>query len=486
MADLIVTNAVVVTVDPDRRVLHDAAIAVTGDRIVDIGASADILARHRGAAEVIDGRDMVVLPGLVDAHAHAGHGLIKTMASGDSPKWFDACLQAYTVASTPDFWFAEAQLAAVERLRFGVTTGVSLLGGGDSIMRTDDPDYGDAHCDGVAAVGTRSVVAVGTTRPPHPLTYARWTGDTAERFGVGFDRQLATSEDLIRRRHGSLGRRINFALLTPTLRAEHVEELGEANLAEARRQAQVVSGKARDYGVVFTQDGHRKGSVLYAQEMGILGPEALLSHSTGLTEEEIAICAETDTKIAHNPSAIASVFDRCPATELMAAGVTVALGSDATAPDRSADMFRHMQQCMHYHRRHHRDPSWIPPGKVLEMCTIDGARALGMDDDIGSIEVGKKADLTLIDMRRPHLYPANMHASHVVNFANGNDVHTVIVDGKVRLRDRKVLSVDEGAVLDAAQRETDLMLDRSGLRHLTEEPDTFWKSLRMNPGRGAA
>lgn len=484
MADLIVTNAVVVTVDPERRVLHDAAIAVQGDRILDIGPTDEILARH-SAPEIIDGRDMVVLPGLIDVHAHAGHGLIKTMASGDSAKWFDACLQAYTVASTPDFWFAEAQLAAVERLRFGVTTGVSLLGGGDSIMRTDDPDYGDAHCDGVAEVGTRSVVAVGTTRPPHPLTYARWSGDERETFPVDFDRQLATSLDLIARRHGSLGRRINFALLTPTLRPEHVEDLGAANLEEARRQARIVSGKARDNGVVFTQDGHRRGSVVYAQEMGILGPEALLSHSTGLTEEEIEICAKTGTKIAHNPSAIASVFDRCPATELMAAGVVVAIGSDATAPDRSADMFRHMQQCMHYHRRHHRDPSWLPPGKVLEMCTIDGARALGMEDDIGSIEVGKKADLTLVDMRRPHLYPANMHVSHVVNFANGNDVHTVIVDGKVRLRDREVVSVDQDKVLDAAQYEADLMLDRSGLRDLLIEPDTLWSSLRMNPGRGA-
>ena len=480
MADLIITHAIVVTVDPRRRVLHDAAIAVEDDRIVDIGPSDEVEARHPGK-EKIDGANMVVLPGLIDAHAHAGHGLIKTMASGDSAKWFEACKIAYTVASTPEFWHAEAQLAALERTRFGVTTGVSLLGGGDSIMRTDEPAYGDAHCEGVVAVGTRSVVAVGTTRPPHPLTYARWNGGKQE-YPVDFDSQLATSEDLIRRWHGTHGRRINLALLTPTLRPEHVESMGQANLDEARRQAQVVSAKAREHGVVFTQDGHRQGSVAYAQELGILGPEALLSHSTGLTEEEIAICAATDTKIAHNPSAIASVMDRCPATELMAAGVTVALGSDATAPDRSGDMFRHMQQLMHYHRRHFRDPSWLPPGKTLEMCTIDGARALGMDDDIGSIEVGKKADLTLIDMRRPHLYPANMHVSHVVNFANGNDVHTVICDGRVLMRDRRVLTVDEDSVLDAAQRETELMIERGGLADLLPVPETFWNALQMGGG----
>ena len=120
------------------------------------------------------------MPGLIDGHAHAGHGLIKTMGGGRSDLWYEACEQAYTVGSTPDFWHAEAQLAALERLRFGVTTGVSLLGGGDSIMRTDEPVYGDAHCEGVRGVGTRSVVAIGPTRPPHPRTYARWDGGTKQ------------------------------------------------------------------------------------------------------------------------------------------------------------------------------------------------------------------------------------------------------------------------------------------------------------------
>lgn len=480
MADLIVTNAVVVTVDPQRRVLHDAAIAIEGERIVDIGATDEVAARH-SAGEVIDGTDMVVLPGLVDAHAHAGHGFIKTLASGDSARWFEACRIAYTVASTPEFWHAEAQLAALERTRFGVTTGVSLLGGGDSIMRTDDPAYGDAHCQGVLEVGTRSVVAVGTTRPPHPLTYARWNGERHD-YPVDFETQLATSLDLLTRWHGTHGRRINIALLTPTLRPEEGDAAADAHRAEAVRQARRVSQEARAHGVIFTQDGHRRGSVAYAHELGILGPEALLSHSTGLTQEEIAICAVTGTKIAHNPSAIASVFDRCPATELMEVGVCVALGSDATAPDRSGDMFRHMQQLMHYHRRHHRDPSWVPPGKALEMCTIEGAKALGMEDDIGSIEIGKKADLTLVDMRRPHLYPANMHVSHVINFANGNDVDTVVCNGRVLMRGRKVLAVDEDRILDEAQRQTELMMERGGLTRLTDVPETFWNSLRMGGG----
>jgi len=195
-----------------------------------------------------------------------------------------------------------------------------------------------------------------------------------------------------------------------------------------------MSDFAREAGLVFTQDGHTRGSVAYARELGILGPHALLSHSTALTDEEIAIVADTGTHIVHNPSAVASILARCPVTELLEAGANVCLGSDATAPDRSGDMFRHMQQCMHYHRTFHHDPSWLPPGRVLEMCTVDAARALGMADEIGSLEVGKKADVVLLDWRRPHLYPANMPLFRLVYFANGNDVDTVIVDGRIALR----------------------------------------------------
>lgn len=475
MTDIIVTGGFVVTVDPDRRVIENGAVAITGDRIEAIGTAAEI---GTEAATVIDARGKAVLPGLIDVHAHAGHGLIKTMGGGDSGAWYKACELAYTVGSTPEFWHAEAQLAALERLRFGVTTGVSLLGGGDTIMRCDDPAYGDAHCEGVVGVGTRSVVAIGSTRPPHPRTYARITAEGREDYPVSFERQLETCITLIDKWHEAHGERINIALITPTLRAEHVEELGQADLDRARAQAQAMSALARERGLVFTQDGHKTGSVAYAHGMGILGPEALLSHSIALTDEEIRICADTGTKIAHNPSAVASIMGRCPVTELLQAGVVVGLGSDATAPDRNADMFRHMQQCMHYHRTFHRDPSWLPPGKVLEMCTIDAAVALGMEAEIGSLEVGKKADVVLLDLRRPHMVPANMPLYRVVCFANGNDVDTVIIDGRICLQGRRALTVDEDAVLDAAERETALMVERLGLAALLKTPEHFWRVVK--------
>ncbi|MBN9451491.1 MAG: amidohydrolase family protein [Bosea sp.] len=479
LADLIVTGGAVITMDASRRILEDGAVAVTGNRIVDVGPSEEIARRH-GAPHVIDARRKAIMPGLVDGHAHAGHGLIKTMGGGRGDLWYDACEKAYTLGSSEAFWHAEAQLAALERLRFGVTTGVSLLGGGDSIMRTDDPGYAAAHCEGVGAVGTRSLVAIGPTRPPFPRTYAHWDGERRRDLQVDFDRQMRTCRDVIARWHGAVGNRIRIAMLTPTLRDEHVDGLDSATLEEARRQTLAARALSRDTGTLFTQDGHTRNSVAYAHAMGLLGPDALLSHATNLTEREIAICAETDTRIAHNPSAVASILGRCPATELLDAGVTVCLGSDATAPDRSADMFRHMQQCMHYHRTHFRDPAVLPAGRVLEMATIDGARALGLEAEIGSLEAGKRADIILVDLARPHLAPMNMPAFRVVCFANGNDVDTVIVDGRVLMQARHVLSVSEEAVIEAAQHECELMLERTGLSHLLAMPEDFFGHTRAN------
>ncbi|CAN7546091.1 amidohydrolase family protein [Rhizobium sp. LjRoot254] len=474
MADIIIRNGTVIAIDPERRIIADGAVAITGDRIVAVGPTEEILRDH-DAREIIDASGMAIMPGLVDSHAHAGHGLIKTIGGGRGDLWYQACQGAYTVGSTPEFWHAEAQLAALERLRFGVTTGVSLLGGGDSIMRTDDPAYGDAHMEGVLGIGTRSVVAVGTTRPPHPLTYARWNGSLRTDYPVTFEQQLATSLDLADRWHRSHEDRLHVAFLTPTVHQQHLDGPGGGDaIAHSRKVKQI----AEERGLIFTQDGHTKGSVRIARDIGILGPRTLLSHATGLTDEEISICAETGTTVVHNPSAVASILARCPVTELLDAGVTVAIGSDATAPDRSADMFRHMQQCMHYHRTYFHDPSWLPPGKALEMCTIDGARVLGLEEEIGSLEPGKKADIILVDLRRPHLYPANMPEFRVTYFANGNDVHTVLVGGRVLLRNREPVHVDQDAVLDAAQRETELMIERLGIRDSLRTPDMFWRNSR--------
>ncbi|MFN7000906.1 MAG: amidohydrolase family protein, partial [Elioraea tepidiphila] len=376
-ASLLIRGGVVITMDPARRVIDDGAVAVSGDRIAAVGPRAEVEAVWR-ATQVIDAKGRAVLPGFIDGHAHAGHGLVKTMGGGDSEAWSEACRIIYTLASPPSFWRAEAELAALERLRNGVTTGVSLLGGGDSIMRTDNPAHGDAHCEGVAAVGIRAIVAVGPTRPPHPREYASWESGTERRYPVSFERQAETCAALIKRWHGAADGRIAIATLMPVYReATH----DAAKVAEIERQGRIMRELGRKHGTLFHQDGHRSGSIEMADRMfGLCGPDAFFSHCTDLTDADIDALASSGASVVHNPSAIAAVRGYCPAPKLMEAGITVMIGSDATAPDRSGDMFRHMFQCIRYHQRAFRDEGMIPPGKALEMVTIDAAKGLGLAD----------------------------------------------------------------------------------------------------------
>lgn len=479
-ADTLLTGACVVTMDPERRVIENGAVAVAGGVIVAVG-EAEALRATVKADRVLDCAGHIVIPGLVDVHAHAGHGLIKSMGMHAGDRWEEICGEVYTQASPPEFWYAEARLAALERLRFGVTTGVSLLGGGDTIMRTDDPICAAAHCRGVAEVGTRSVVAVGPTRAPHPRTYADWTTGTRRAYPVSFAQQMDTCRRIVADWHDSHDGRIRIAMIYPVLRDEHERDMAAEDYAAACDQVRIVRDYARKKGLTFTQDGHWRGSIRRAHRLGLLGPDTLLSHCIDLHGDEIELVAATGTRIAHNPSANASILGRCPAIELMEAGACVALGSDATAPDRSADMFRHMQQAMHYHRRHFRDASVLPIGKVLEMCTIGGARALGMSDRIGSIETGKAADIVAVDLRRPHLYPPNMALHRLVCFANGNDVAIVMVGGEIVLHEGRSTRVAETEILQDAAREAAIVLDRIGGGADLALPPDFWGTERR-PG----
>jgi len=470
--DLLITNGLVVTMDPARTVLESGAVAVADGRIAAVGPSADLEAAF-DADTVIDARRQAVLPGLVDVHAHAGHGLIKTLGLADPNGWEEACHTAYTVASDTEFWAAEAALSALERVRCGTTTGVSYVGGGDDVMRADDPKYAEAHCRAVDEIGSRSVVAVGINRPPFPIRYRDL--ESGIDLDVSFERQLAVCEAVARDWHGAANGRLRIAISFPVHHRGSAQDSAELRPVVAE-QAAATRDLTRRLGLIFTQDGHREGSIRTAHEMfDLLGPDTLMSHVVDIDEEEIALIAATGTKVAHNPSSNRSVTGRCPAPELMAAGAVVGIGSDGTAPDRSFDLFRHMFQCMHYHRRHFRNSSVLPAGKALEMVTIDGAAALGMADEIGSLEVGKRADIITVDLNKPHLVPLNMPLYRLAHFAVGSDVDTTIVDGRVLMRARELAGhIDEPAILDRAEAAAGRLLERPEFAGATRLPDTFW------------
>ena len=327
--------------DDERRVVYEGgAVAVRNGRIVAVGAHEDVdavLARddYRGAEiETIDATNMLVLPGLIDSHCHAGHALVKTLGCGDSRRrvsdWARACHELYTVGSTEAFWEAEAELCALERLKFGITTGVSVLGGGDMVFRTDDARYGIAHCRGVARVGTKSVVAVGANRPsamvPVDADTARteWVYAHVEeedgKEGVTFTKvdvesQLRVCEELIRRCHDAqeFKRRVRLALCPPVHdpRGALPETVSLEEIVDAAARHRALADKYE--GVTFTQDGHSGGTIAWAGAHGLLdGSASYLSHSTDLVDADFEALKKSGASIVHNPSAVASILGRCP------------------------------------------------------------------------------------------------------------------------------------------------------------------------------
>jgi cytosine/adenosine deaminase-related metal-dependent hydrolase len=288
--------------------------------------------------------------------------------------------------------------------------------------------------------------------------------DLARDVTLTFENQLAVCGELAQTHGDLLGDGTGICLIMPVYSSDDLDKAPD----EIRRMCRAAMDLREKYGMLFTQDGHREGSIALAEDLGILGPWAYLSHSVDLTPEDMAAAKRSGASIVHNPSAIMSVLGRCPAPELREMGVNVALGSDAAAPDRGYDMFRHMAQCLHYHRRHFRDPEVMMPLDVLEMCTIHAAQAIGLAKELGSLEAGKKADIVMLDRRKPHLYPPMMPMTTVAQFANAADVDTVIVNGKIRMQHRRT-NLDEDGILSFATQELHEVVARCGLADLMEE-----------------
>ena len=450
---LLIENGAIVTMDAERRILDRGYVLVEGGRIAAIGEGVPAAPAD---AERIDATGMVVMPGLIDTHAHAGHMLTKGLGS-DSEDWMTITGRIYAEATDPEFWAAEAALSAAERIKCGTTTAALLFGGGPDIMRTEASEAAEAHLAAIRDMGVREVLAVGPNRPSAQSVYRIYKDGAHAEIAVSPDAQLAVSAGLI---DAWAGRddRIRIAVSLPVFNAAELEDAAVIALSRKARQL------AREKGVLLVQDGHRDGSIAANEEkLALFDSRSLLAHCVDLTEADIAALKRTGAKVAHNPSALMSVFGRCPAPEMRRDGIVVSLGTDAAAPDRSFDMFRNMFQAHRYHARHFRDDAVLPPVDLLEMATIEGARALSMENEIGSLETGKRADILLVNMRQPHLWPPVDPVQRLARFANGADVDTTIVGGRVLMRARRLTGQDENAILDRAEKAFRLAMQRAAL-----------------------
>lgn len=463
------TNGTVITMDPDRRIIEDGAVRVVGDRIAQVGSSAEVTAAPDD--EVIDCCKKLIIPGLIDAHGHAGHCLIRSIAADTNPLWMKIVTPVYYHSTTREFWYADGLVSGLERLKSGVTTSLSII---SSMPRSDDPEFAIQHAKAYGEIGLREVVSVGPAGLPWPRRVTRWDTSAAVLHEVSFAEMMDGTEAVIQSINGARDGRTSVYVTPFTI----VPSLDPSNMStpdqavsltkDDRDQARMVRELARKYGVRLHSDAFA-GQIRLAyqdKENALLGPDIHLQHCWGISHEEIDILAETGTHVTHAPPGRST-----PVIEMMARGVSLAVTSDGTAPSRYFDMLqtaRNFQSTQHVLRNH--DRYYFPPGKVLEMITIDAARTLGMEDDIGSLETGKKADIAIIDMNKAHLTPNWLPVHRLIHQATGGDVETVMVDGEILLKNHRVLRVDADTALELGNAEAQALVKRSDLQQHLHAP----------------
>ena len=392
------------------------------------------------SADVIDGRGKVLMPGLVNAHTHLYQVLLRAVWE-DLPflAWLKR-IYGVAAALNPEHAAAGTLLGCLENLKGGVTTVC------EHNFLNPGPECAASAADAIEESGLRAV-------------FARTIMDTGEIVPECTKESPETAfgriEELMTRKRGGEKSRLTFRIgpNTPPINAspdllreirrfaDHHSIGISAHVAES---ASVVEVTRRELG--------REGVVAHLKDFGIHGEDAVFAHGVHLSPDEIGHLAETGTSVSHNPVSNMMLGDGiAPVVEMLAAGVNVGLGSDGAASNHSQDLFETMKAASLLQKVKHQDAGVIDPYSVLRMATADGARALGLASVCGTVEVGKRADLILVDIGKPHFQPVNDLFSQMVHCAKATDVDTVMVDGNVLMRGRQCALLDEDGILRRAQ-----------------------------------
>ena len=420
---LVVANGTVITVDGNRRVIGRGAVAIDGRDIVAVDTAEAIAAGFRGR-ETIDAAGAVVMPGLINTHTHAPMVLFRGLADDLAlMEWLQKYIfpaEAKTVS--PEFVRAGTRLAALEMIESGTTTYADMYYFEEEIARV------------TKAAGLRGVL--GETIIQFPVPDAKTPAEglaRAERFAKEF-----AGDDLI-----------TAAVAPHAMYTNDADTLKASRALADRLKIPVIIHLAETKDEMKTSDEkYRATPVAFLESIGFWGPRSLAAHAVHLTPADIEILAKRGVGVAHNPESNMKLASGIAPVEAMRkAGVAVGLGTDGAASNNDLDMFEAMRQAAFLHKLVAGDPRAIPAAVALEMATIGGARAMGMDKEIGSLEPGKRADLLVVSMASARQTPMYDPVSHIVYVTRGDDVRTTIVNGKVLMRERKVLTLDRRQVL---------------------------------------
>ncbi len=430
---LIVHNGIVITVDGSRRILNPGSVAVNGTDIVAIDTPPNIAARYQ-AADSIDATGKVVMPGLINTHTHAAmvmyRGLGNDLALMDWLQKYIFPAEAKTVS--PEFVRIGTRLAALEMIQSGTTLFADMYYFEEEVARV------------TKAAGLRGVL--GQTVIEFPVPDAKTPADALKR-AEAFAKEFARDE-----------------LVTPSIAPHAVYTLDAKTLTAASDLAKRLNipiqihlaETAAETGM--SQERHKMRPVAILDSLKFWAPVTIGAHAVWITPEEITLLKQRNVGVSNNPESNMKLSSgTAPVIGYRKAGVHVGLGTDGAASNNDLDMFEAMRQAAFQQKLITMDPTAISAPEALEMATIGGARVVGQQSRIGSLEVGKRADLIVVSMSRPRQQPLFDPVAQVVYASRGDDVETTIVNGKILMRDRKLLTLDESRVMNEARAAADLV-----------------------------
>ena len=417
--DLIVNGSHIVTMDEVGTIIENGAIAVDDGIILAVGPAEEIAAGY-SAAVTLDGERRIVMPGLVNGHSHAAMTLLRGVA--DDLALMD-WLQNYIFPAEVEFVDAEfvrigTELACWEMIRGGTTTFVDMYYYPDTIAQVVE------DCDMRALISATVI----DQRSPDAES-----ADDGIRKGSGF---IERWKDRNSRITPIFGPHANYTLNAEQLAATRAAALEygvpiSIHLSESPFELQ------------YSQDTYGMPSIELFESIGFFDGPTIAAHVVWPTEEEIPILVERKVGVIHNPTSNMKIASGiAPITEMLDAGVLVGLGTDGAASNNDLDMWEEMRLAAFLQKVDRMDPTAIPATTVLRMATSGGATAIGLGDTIGSLEVGKRADLIQVAFEDVHHVPTYDVVSHLVYVTDEQDVASVVIDGKVLMYERRITSID--------------------------------------------
>jgi len=424
--DLLIKDVLILPIVPKGLVIKKGFIAISEGRIVDFGPmekASDFIGR-----EILKGKGLCALPGLINTHTHAPMTLLRGVGDGlPLDKWLNEEIWPREAKLTEEDIYWGTMLACLEMIRSGTTCFVDMYLKEDSVAKA------------VLDSGLRAFLSYGMID----------LGQKSKK-----EEELRITKDFVMKWHGTGNGRIKCMiaphapytcsqelLLDSKVLAKEMGLMLNIHLSETREEVRIVKRLT----------GRRP--VEYLDFIGFLGPEVLAAHCVWLSDEEIRILAKKGVSVSHCPSSNSKLGSGiAPVREMLSYGVNVSIGTDGCASNDDMDMFEEMRLACFLQRARLLDPTVLNAVDAIEMATINAAYAIGMMDEIGSIQRGKRADLILIVLNIPKMVPLNDLITNIVFSASGNSVRYVIVNGKILMKEGRVTSVNQETVIREVMR----------------------------------